>query len=102
MDKTKNIKQSLTKILDVLGFKSIKDTITIVPLDVFDTLNEQLVFLLAKEYKLNMTLDNLSSERKLEIVNRVLELFHGMIIDSVKELDSLYVSEYKLEQMIVC
>ena len=102
MDKTKNIKQSLTKILDVLGFKSIKDTITIVPLDVFDTLNEQLVFLLAKEYKLNMTLDNLSSERKLEIVNRVLELFHGMIIDSVKELDSLSVSGYKLEQMIVC
>jgi hypothetical protein len=76
-----NIRPSLVKILNVLGFASIEDRKTIVPPDIFDNLNVRLVFRLIKDYRLNISLDNLSSERKLEIINLILELYHDTTID---------------------
>ncbi len=85
-----NIRPSLVKILNVLGFASIEDRKTIVPSDIFNNLNVRLVFWLVKDYRVNISLDNLSSERKLEIINLILELYHDATIDSATIDSTIY------------
>jgi hypothetical protein len=94
------VKSSLVKILNVLGFKSIRDRETIVPTDIFCKLNSQLVFWLVREYKIKTNLDILSSDLKLEIINLVLELHHNVTIDYVKKGEDSLTSGYKLVQII--
>jgi hypothetical protein len=87
------VKPSLEKILEVLGFESIKDMQTIIPPNSFDSLDDSLVRHLVVEYNLHYVDDvlekSLTGERKFQIVNRVLELFHKMIIDSIKDVDEM-------------
>lgn len=96
-------KKSLEKIIESLGFKSITDLQTVIPPDSFDRLNDSLVRCLAIEYGLHNVDDvlvlevPLTEERKFEIVNRVLELFHHMIIDSIKDVDEVTFCGQKVE-----
>lgn len=95
--------QTLVAILNAIGINSLEDTTSIAPVDCFENLSQDLVLKLATDYRLSYVLpDNvvgdpnkegiveikLDAERKLELVNRVLELKHGMILDSLKDNDN--------------
>ena len=95
--------QTLVAVLNVIGINSLEDTTSIAPVDCFENLSQDLVLKLATDYRLSYVLpDNvvgdpnkegiveikLDAERKLELVNRVLELKHGMILDSLKYNDN--------------
>lgn len=104
-------KPSLRKILEKLGFQGLHDLITIVPSTSFEFIDDNLLYELVDEYRISAHIlipdvpvnKVYSDEIKLEIINRVLELKHGMIIDSVKEMDSssdnLSIDGYRLELM---
>lgn len=103
MDRT--VRPSLEKILNILGFKSISDLKTVIPLDSFVCLDDMHVMHLVIEYDLHyaddarILLRPLSGERKFELINRVLELYHQMIIDPIKDFDDMPVVGYRLEHM---
>lgn len=83
------MKPSLIRVLESLGFTSGRDLDTIVPPDSFEKLDDALVMNMIDEYKLGLSgvYVPLDGERKLELVNRVLELKHGMIIDEVRDFE---------------
>jgi hypothetical protein len=95
------MKQSLVDVLIGLGFKHTRDLITIVPLEAFEKLDEALVLKAAQDYDLRLTgvYIPLDAEMKFELINRILELKHGMIIDEVKEIDGREEKGYDLEIM---
>jgi glucokinase len=109
--KIHKVKPTLEKILSTLGFKSINDLQTVISSESFESLDDLLIQNLVKEYQLHLVDDilalqkPLTGERKFEITNRVLELYHQMIIDSVKDVDELLtvsgrkVYGYRLELM---
>ena len=83
----------------MLGIKSLEDRTSVAPVDCFETLDQDLVLKLAQDYRLSYAVKpssangdlfemQLDAEGKLEIVNRVLELKYGLILDSVKEVDN--------------
>lgn len=78
---------------------------TVIPPESFDRLDDLLIRHLAIEYGLHHVDDvlalevPLTGERKFEVVNRVLELFHQTIIDSIKDVDEMPLSGYRLERM---
>jgi len=82
--------KTLLEILQKIGVKSLEDRISVAPVDCFENLDGDIVIRLVTEYRLSYVVPNerLDAERKLEIVNRVLELRHGLILDSVKEVDN--------------
>lgn len=97
---------SMLNILSALGLSGPDDTATCIAADAFDVLDPQLVLDAAREYKLHMDTptDTLSitAETKFEIINRILELKHGMIIDQIKDVDCVaieYSGGYRLEHM---
>jgi hypothetical protein len=95
------MKQSLVDVLVKLGFKHTRDLATIVPADSFEKLDDALVLKAAADYKLHLTgvYIPLDAEMKFELINRILELKHGMIIDEVKEIDGKEKEGYELEIM---
>lgn len=95
------MKQSLVDVLVKLGFKHTRDLITIVPVDSFEKLDESLVLKVCEDYKMNLKgiYIPLDGEMKMELINRILELKHGMILDEVKELDGRDQEGYGLEDM---
>lgn len=97
------MKPSLLNVLQELGFKDGNDTQTIIPPDAFEKLREVSVIEMIDEYELGLhgIYIPLDAERKMELVNRVLELKHGLIIDSIKEIDGLDQEGYELERLVV-
>lgn len=97
------MKPSLVRVLKSLGFKCDNDMSTIIPLDAFDKLEDSLVIEIIDEYKLGLSgiYIPMDGERKLELVNRVLELKHGMIIDQIKEIDAKDKEGYQLENIML-
>lgn len=93
------MKASLVDILVKLGFNHTRDAITVVPPDSFEKLDDKLVMKAVDEYQMHFTaVPPLDAETKFEIINRILELKHGMIIDEVKEIDNKG-EGYDLEEM---
>ncbi len=93
-----SFKPIMIKILTSLGFQSPEDEKTVVSPDAFVNLDENLVIQALYDYKMHFAdhgglrassnlVRPLSEEMKFQIVNRILELKHGMIIDPVKEFD---------------
>ena len=84
------IKPSLDKILKILKFESLNDLTTIIQEDNFNLISTCDINNLIEDYGLFFTIQsNYSMERKREIVNRVLELKYGLIIDSLTSFDNL-------------
>lgn len=83
------MKTSLIEILTKLGFKHPRDIYTIVPLDVFEDLDDSLVAKAIEEYgiRLGDARPPFDAEIRMEIVNKILELKHGMIIEVVPLFD---------------
>lgn len=95
------MKPTMTKILQNLGFKGINDFETIVPPNIFEKLDMNLVVQALKEHNLHFITSNevnTNEELIFENVNRILELRYGRIIDSLKEIDELG-DGYKIEVM---
>jgi len=97
------MKQSLLNVLKELGFKNEYDMQTIVPPDAFEKLREVSVVEMIDEYELGLSgiYIPLDAERKMELINRVLELKHELIIDQVKEIDDKDQEGYCLEKFVV-
>ena len=95
------MKQSLIDVLTSLGFKDARDLVTIVPPEAFEKLDESLILKAVQDYGLRLSgvYIPLNAEMKFELVNRILELKHGMIIDEVKEMDGKEKEGYELEIM---
>ena len=93
------LKPVMVQILVNMGFLHSRDFETIVKPNCFDLLDDDLVKKAAKDYNLHdyQDVDFLNSERKFQIVNRILELKHGMIIDEIKEMDGRSEEGYDLE-----
>lgn len=98
-------KSSLHRVLNEIGIKSLTDTTSVAPENCFDSLDDALFDALCEEYGVGLRIINdmpakkLSNEAKLEILNRVLELKHQMILDSIKDIDECSVTGYRLEKM---
>ena len=106
------LKPVMVQILVNMGFLHSRDFETIVKPNCFDLLDDDLVKKAAKDYNLHDYQDidlgflnsetpvpgfRRNSERKFQIVNRILELKHGMIIDEIKEMDGRSEEGYDLE-----
>ena len=83
------MKASLINVLTSLGFKYSRDFYSIVPIDVFENLDDSLVVKAMEEYKINLgdVRPSFDAEIRMEIVNKILELKHGMIIEIVPLFD---------------
>lgn len=89
--------KTLTNLLKALGFNSIDDFTTIISLDAFDTLSEQLVVECANAHFIYHS----EPFDKFILVNRILQLRYGKFIDCTKLLDELP-DGFRIELMPGC
>ena len=94
------MKASLIDVLLSLGLKYSRDMQTIIPPDAFEKLDDTLVVNMIDDYKLGLSgvYIPFDAERKFELVNRVLELKHGMILRELTEIDDVH-EGYELEEI---
>lgn len=98
----KDLRPVMVQILISLGFLHSRDFNTIVKPNSFELLDDDLIRRAVKDYNLHENLDVttfLDAEKKFQIVNRILELKHGLIIDEIKEMDGKTEEGYDLEML---
>jgi hypothetical protein len=88
--------KTLSCLLIALGFKSIDDYETIIPLDVFDTLSTRIITDCADAH----FIFHCEPFDKFILVNRILQFRYGKIIDDTKLLDELP-DGFRIESMPV-
>jgi hypothetical protein len=89
---------AITETLSCLGLKSVHDTTTILPVDVF----EKFPIITAATLRTAFNYDQLpiaTAEAKFQLINRVLTQHYGMIIDSIKKIDDIDTEGYRLENL---
>lgn len=80
----------INELLQNLGFQSVDDVKTVVPLDAFERLSADAVVLCCVAHDVDaIAFVSGDAETKFELVNRVLALRYGKIIDNTKQLDEL-------------
>lgn len=89
--------ETLNNLLQALGFQSINDFTTIVPLNVFDTLDVKLITDCADAHQISHS----EPFDKFILVNRILQLRYGKFIDDTKKLDELP-DGFRIELMPGC